>query len=157
MRHSGPIGVCLSLASPFWGSRRRGFVAAVLPEAWLGWFTGGVGTCAGDTPRAAWWGPKQPHCCCLHIWSLDWVALPSASLSPFFSLHIHPSILSPSAARRSPQLTLALPNPNLIHCLRSCRLSAETQDRLSLFPVSHSLSFTLFSLSSSSSSLPLNL
>lgn len=74
------------------------------------------------------------------------MALPSASLSPFFSLHIHPSILSPSAARRSPQLTLALPNPNFIHCLRSCRLSAETQDRLSLFPVSHSLSFTLFSL-----------
>lgn len=71
----------------------------------------------------------------------------SLLLSPFFSLHIHPSILSPSAARRSPQLTLALPNPNLIHCLRSCRLSAETQDQLSLFPVSHSLSFTLFSLS----------
>lgn len=101
-RHSGLIGVCLSLASLFWGSGWMGFVAVVLPEAWLGWFTGSVGTCAGDTPRAAWWGPKQPHCCCLHIWSLDWVALPNASLPPFFPLHIHihpsipvPQLLSP--------------------------------------------------------------
>eukprot|EP00064_Thunnus_orientalis_P010306 superscaffoldBa00001387_g10332 len=35
-RHSGLIGVRLSLAGPFRGSGRRGFVAAVLPEAWLG-------------------------------------------------------------------------------------------------------------------------
>lgn len=93
MRHSGLIGVRLSLASLFWGSGWRGFVAAVLPEAWLDWFTGGVGTCARDTPRAAWWGPKQPHCCCLHIWSLDWVALHSASLTPSLLPHtcIHPS------------------------------------------------------------------
>lgn len=35
-RRSGLISVCLSLACLFWGSRRRGFVAVVLPEAWLG-------------------------------------------------------------------------------------------------------------------------
>lgn len=103
-QHSGLIGVCLSLASLFWGSGWMGFVAVVLPEAWLGWFTGSVGTCAGDTPRAAWWGPKQPHCCCLHIWSLDWVALPSASLpsSLSASTSIHPSIPLPQLLRTPP-------------------------------------------------------
>lgn len=35
-QHSGLIGVCLSLASLFWGSGWMGFVAVVLPEAWLG-------------------------------------------------------------------------------------------------------------------------
>lgn len=35
-RHGGLIGVRLSLAGLFWGSRRRGFVAAVLPGAWFG-------------------------------------------------------------------------------------------------------------------------
>lgn len=35
-RHSGLIGVRLSLAGLFWGSRRRGFVAVVLPGAWFG-------------------------------------------------------------------------------------------------------------------------
>lgn len=36
MQHSGLIGVCLSVDGLFRGSGQRGFVAAVLPEAWLG-------------------------------------------------------------------------------------------------------------------------
>lgn len=35
-RHGGLVGVRLSLGRSFWGSVWRGFVAAVLPEAWLG-------------------------------------------------------------------------------------------------------------------------